>query len=146
MSNLDVAVAGFWQLGRHWKNLDRAKIELSYESRSLVMQLLAVLSHHFPHPPPPPPTSSLKRKSPSQLRRQERRRDDTVSRDKEAAAGVVDETARKPSENNTKESIDVKEDLEDYEKNLSSNHGEDHFVKLNPYQPKFHSSVTSVNL
>lgn len=130
MSNLDVALAGFWQLARHWKNGEKAKIELSCDAGSLHMQLSAVLGHpdqpHFPHPPPPPPTSSLKRKSPSQLRRQERRRDGAASRDKEAAAEVVDETAKVQSANNTKGYINSTEDLEDSEKNLSDNHEEDH--------------------
>ena len=79
MSNLDVALAGFWQIAGHWKNGDKAKIEQSCEAGSLYMQLAALLGHpdqpHFPHPPshppPLPPTLSCKRKSPSQLRRQD---------------------------------------------------------------------------
>jgi hypothetical protein len=43
MSNLDVAVGSFWQLARHWKNGDKAKLELSCEDGSLQMQLSAVL-------------------------------------------------------------------------------------------------------
>ena len=140
MSNLDVALAGFWQLARHWKNGDKAKIELSCEAGSLHMQLSAVLGHpdqpHFPDPPPPPSTSSLKRKSPSQLRRQERRRDDAASRDKEAVAGVVDETAKKQSENNTNDDIILTEDLEDSEKNLFSNHKEDTIPEFEPIPTK----------
>ena len=82
MSNLDVAVGSFWQLARHWKNGDKAKLELSCEDGSLHMQLSAVLGlpdqPHFSHPPPPshhapPPPPPPKKKSPSQLRRQERR-------------------------------------------------------------------------
>jgi hypothetical protein len=80
MSNLDVAVGSFWQLARHWKNGDKAKLELSCEGGSLLMELSAVLGlpdqPHFPHPPPPPhhaPPPPTKKKSPSQLRRQERR-------------------------------------------------------------------------
>ena len=68
MSNLDVVLAGFWQIARHWKNGDKAKIELSCEAGKLHMQLSAVLDHldqpHFSHRPPPPPTSSSKKKSP----------------------------------------------------------------------------------
>ena len=94
------------------------------------MQLSAVLGHpdqpHFPHPPPPPPSSSLKRKSPSQLRRQERHRDGAAFRDKEAAAEVVDETAKVQSANSTKDYINITEGLKDSEKNLSKNHEEDH--------------------
>ena len=88
MSNLDVAVATFWQLARHWKNGDKAKLELSCEGESLHLQMSARLGPpdqpHFPPsplppppPPPPPPPSfipSTKKKSPSQMRRQERRR------------------------------------------------------------------------
>ena len=82
MSNLDIAVGSFWQLARHWKNGDKAKLELSCEDGSLHMQLSAVLGlpdqPHFSHPPPPshhapPPPPPPKKKSPSQLRRQERR-------------------------------------------------------------------------
>ena len=83
MSNLDVAVTSFWQLARHWKQGDKAKLELSCEDGNLPMQLSAVLGHpdkpHFPHPPPPdhapsPPLAIVKKKSPSQLRPQERRK------------------------------------------------------------------------
>ena len=84
MSNLYVTLAGFWQLARHWKQGNKAKLELSCENGSMEMHLSAVLGHpdhlHFPPPfnppPPPPPPSStpIKRKSPSYLRRQERRR------------------------------------------------------------------------
>ena len=80
MSNLDVAVTSFWQLARHWKQGDKAKLELSCEDGSLHMQLSALLGHpdqlHFPHPPPPHHASTppVKKKSPSQLRRQERRK------------------------------------------------------------------------
>ena len=99
MSNLDVALAGFWQIARHWKNGDTAKIELSCEAGRLHMQLSAELDHpdlpHFPHYPPPPPTSSSKKKSPLQLRRQERRRQEAASRAEGTATGVVDETAPK---------------------------------------------------
>ena len=72
MSNLDAALAWFWQIARHWKNGYTAKIELSCEAGRLHMQLSAILDHpdqpHFPHNPPPPPTLSSKKKSPSQLR------------------------------------------------------------------------------
>ena len=69
MSNLDVALAGFWQIARHWKNGDKAKIELFCEAGSLYMQLSAMLGHpdqpYFPHPPshppPLPPSSSYKK-------------------------------------------------------------------------------------
>ena len=84
MSNLDVTIAGFWQLARHWKQGNKAKLEKSCEKGSMELHLSAVLGHpnhlHFPPPfnppPPPPPPSStpIKRKSPSYLRRQERRR------------------------------------------------------------------------
>ena len=65
MSNLDVALAGFWHIAGHWKNGDKAKIELPCEAGSLYMQLSAMLGHpdqpHFPyppsHPPPLPPTN-----------------------------------------------------------------------------------------
>ena len=77
MSNLDVAVGSFWQLARHWKNGDKAKLELSCEDGSLHMQLSAVLGlpdqPHFSHPPPHAPPPPPKKKSHSQLRRQERR-------------------------------------------------------------------------
>ena len=58
MSNLDVALASFWQLARHWKQGDNAKLELSCQAGSLELQLSAKLGHpdhlHFPNPPPHP--------------------------------------------------------------------------------------------
>jgi hypothetical protein len=94
MSNLDVALAGFWQLARHWKQGHKSKLELSCEGGCLHMQLSAVLGHpdqpHFPHPPRPTP--SFKRKSPSQVRREERRRKEATE------ATSVEEVAVKPSE------------------------------------------------
>jgi hypothetical protein len=94
MSNLDVAVSSFWQLARHWKKGDKAKLELTCEGGSLHMQLSAALGHpdhpHFPYPPPPPPPPLApsppilkKKKSPSQLRRQERRRQEALARAEE---------------------------------------------------------------
>ena len=98
MSNLDVAVSSFWQLARHWKQGDKAKLELTCEDGSLHMQLSAVLGHpdhpNFPHPPPPPPPPApsppilKKKKSPSLLRRQERRRQEALARAEEAASPI----------------------------------------------------------
>ena len=45
MSNLDVALASFWQLARHWQQGDAAKIEMSCEAGSLNTQLNAKLGH-----------------------------------------------------------------------------------------------------
>ena len=92
MYNLDVAVTSFWQLARHWKQGDKAKLELSCEDGSLHMQLSAVLGHpdlpHFPPPSPPRPPSSppapKKKKSPAQLRRQERRQQEAQTKADEA--------------------------------------------------------------
>jgi uncharacterized C2H2 Zn-finger protein len=80
MSNLDVAVATFWQLARHWRKGDKAKLELACEGENLHIQLSAVLGHpdHLHFPDPPRPSSSVKKKSPSQLRRQERRRQEAL--------------------------------------------------------------------
>ena len=93
MSNLDVAVASFWQLARHWNQGGKAKLELSCEDGNLHMQLSADLGHpdqpHFPHPPHPPPPPSFpppktRKKSPSQLRRQERRQREARRKAEEA--------------------------------------------------------------
>ena len=66
MSNLDVALASFWQLARHWKQGDTAKLDLSRQAGSLELQLKAKLGHpdhlHFPTPPPHP---LLKKKNPT---------------------------------------------------------------------------------
>ena len=95
MSNLDVAVASFWQLARHWNQGGKAKLELSCEDGNLHMQLSADLGHpdqpHFPHPPHPPPPPSfpppkIRKKSPSQLRRQERRQQEACRKAEEAAS------------------------------------------------------------
>ena len=86
MSNLDVAVASFWQLARHWKQGEKAEFQLSCEDGTLHMQMSAELGHpdkpHFPQPPQAPQTvhHSCKRKSPSQLRRQERRKIEAISK------------------------------------------------------------------
>ena len=81
MSNLDVALLSFWQLARHWKQGDIAKLELSCEAGSLHIQLSAKLGHpdhiHFPQSLG---SSSWKKKSPSQLRRQECRRQQAPSK------------------------------------------------------------------
>ena len=81
MLNLEIALESFWQLARHWKMGDTAKLELSCEGGNLQMNFSAKLGHpdlqHFtqeklsPSTSPPP---SCKRKTPSQLRRQDRRR------------------------------------------------------------------------
>ena len=101
MSNLDVAVATFWQLARHWKNGDKAKLELlSCEGESLYMQLSARLGppeqQHFPNPPPIIP--SVKQKSPNQLRRQEQRQQEAVSK---ANLATTKESEQDASENIT---------------------------------------------
>ena len=84
MLNLDVALSSFWQLARHWKNGQKAKLELNCEDENLYIQLSATLGKpdhvHFPAPFPPPQPASCKRKSPSQLRRQERRREEALAK------------------------------------------------------------------
>ena len=54
MSNLDVAVSSFWQLARHWKSGQKAKLELACEDGDLLLQLSANLGHpdlaNFPKP------------------------------------------------------------------------------------------------
>ena len=74
MFSLHMTLASFLQLARHWQQGEVTKLEMSYEARSLNIQLNAKLRHPdllcFHHPSAPP----CKRKSPSQLRRQERRR------------------------------------------------------------------------
>ena len=84
MKNLEVALVNFWQLARHWKQGESAKLELSCEAGSLNLQLTAKLGHpdleHFPPPSMPPPPASWKRKSPSQVRRQERRQKEAYER------------------------------------------------------------------
>ena len=65
MSNLDVALASFWQLARHWQQGEAAKLEMSCEAGSLNIQLNAKFGHpdllQFHHPSAPP----CKKKSPS---------------------------------------------------------------------------------
>ena len=87
MINLELALGSFWQLARHWKMGDTAKLELTCEGGNLQMNFSAKLGHpdlqHFQQEKSPPsstspfvtsPPLSCKRKTPSQLRRQERRR------------------------------------------------------------------------
>ena len=88
MFNLYVAIAGFWPITKHWKNRDKAKIELSCDAGSLHIQLSAILGHpdqpHFPHPPFP----SFTRK-------------EAASRVEETVNYLVKETESKPLEKNT---------------------------------------------
>ena len=62
MLNVEVAVSSFWQLARHWKSGDKAKLELACEGGNLHLQLSASLGHpdhvHFPAPSSPPLPSS----------------------------------------------------------------------------------------
>ena len=94
MSNLDVAVSSLWQLARHWKKGDKAKLEQACEDGNLHLQLLA--GHpdhlHIPQPPPdypptpaPSPPILKKNKSPSKLHRQEQRRQEALVRAEEAS-------------------------------------------------------------
>ena len=84
MSYLDVALASFWQIPRHWKQGDTAKLELLCEAVSLHMQLTAKLGHpDQPHYPSSTLQQPLKKKSPSQMRGQERWRKEAIN--KEAA-------------------------------------------------------------
>jgi hypothetical protein len=115
MSNLDVAVATFWQLARHWKNGEKAKLELSCEGESLHIQLSAKLGppeqQHFPDPPQIIPP--VKKKSPSQLRRQERRRQEANSKTKPSTT--------KESEQDTTENISVIEEAEKLKESSNTN-------------------------
>ena len=72
MSCLDVAVKSFWQLARHWKQGEKAKLKLLCEGGSFCMELSAVLGHpdqlHFPHSPPQhAPSPPAKKKSTSEI-------------------------------------------------------------------------------
>ena len=104
MTNLELALGSFWQLARHWKMGDSAKLELSCEGGNLQMNFSAKLGHpdlqHFQQEKPPtsststPATSpplSCKRKTPSQLRRQDRRR--CAALDKAAVKAATDRIA-----------------------------------------------------
>ena len=50
MSNLNVALASFWQLTRHLKQGQAAKLEMSCDAGSLNIQLNAKLGHSFAPP------------------------------------------------------------------------------------------------
>ena len=88
MINLEVALGSFWQLARHWRQGESAKLELVCEDGNLQIQLSAKLGHpdhiHFPDICPIP-SPNIKKKSPSQLRRQERRRKEAEMKADEAA-------------------------------------------------------------
>ena len=106
MSNLDVALSSFWQLARHWKQGDTAKLELSCEAGSLHLQLSAKLGHpdhiHFPQSLN---SSSCKKKSPSQLRRQERRRQQALSK-------AANENVSQESDKNTFDNVPTSKEAE----------------------------------
>ena len=84
MLNLDIAVSSFWQLARHWKSGETAKLELECEGGNLNLQLSTRLGHpdnvQFPAPNPAPAQTSCKNKSPSQLRRQKRRKEEALNK------------------------------------------------------------------
>lgn len=105
MSNLDIAVSSFWQLARHWRTGQKAKLELSCEDGSLHLQLSAMLGHpdqaSFPDPPFPPPPSSCKRKSPSQQRRKQRRQEEGLCRAATAASDTEEGASKKSHEEET---------------------------------------------
>ena len=67
MLNLDIAVSSFWQLARHWKSGESAKLELECEGGNLNIQLSARLGHPdsvlSPAPSPASTQSSCKGKS-----------------------------------------------------------------------------------
>ena len=109
MSNLDVAVSSFWQLARHWKSGEKAKLELECEDGNLHLQLSAKLGHpdhpHFPTPPCPPPPVSCKRKSPSQLRRKERRQQEGLHRAEKDATDKEDASVQSEKENTVADSL-----------------------------------------
>ena len=107
MSNLDIAVSSFWQLARHWKSGQKAKLELACEDGSLHLQLSTMLGHpdHASFPPSP---SSCKRKSPSQLRRKERRREQGLHTAGKAASDENDSSQH--SEKETTEELFIPED------------------------------------
>ena len=90
--NLEVALGSFWQLARHWRQGESAKLELSCEDGNLQLQLSAKLGHpdsiHF-HDPDPNSSPYVKKKSPSQLRRQER-----LKKEAEAKAGKALSTSK----------------------------------------------------
>ena len=48
MSNLDVVLASFWQLARHWQHGEAAKLKLSCEAGSLKIQLNAMINTENP--------------------------------------------------------------------------------------------------
>ena len=104
MTNLELALGSFWQLARHWKMGDTAKLELTCEGGNLQMNFSAKLGHpdlqHFQQEKSPPsptspfvtsPSLSCKRKTPSQLRRQDRRR--RAALDKAAVKAATDMAA-----------------------------------------------------
>ena len=104
MINLELVLGSFWQLARHWKMGDTAKLELTCEGGNLQMNFSAKLGHpdlqHFQQEKSPPSSTSpfvtspslpCKRKTPSQLRRQDRRR--RAALDKAAVKAATDMTA-----------------------------------------------------
>ena len=89
-----MAFSSFWQLARHWKNGQKAKLELNCEDGNLYIELSTKLGNpdhvHFPAPFPPPQPASCKRKSPSQLRRQQRRREEALAKAYKAVPSTED--------------------------------------------------------
>ena len=107
MSNIDIAVSSFWQLAKHWKSGQKAKLELACEDGSLHLQLSTILGHPD-HASFLPSQSSCKRKYPSQLRRTERRQEQGLHTAGKAASD--EKGSSKHSEKETTEEVFIPED------------------------------------
>ena len=82
-SELDFALASFWEFAKMWKSKASSKLIFSCEDGRAHVELVAKLGlpddHHVPQPP------FQRRKTPAQLRRSEKRRKDFLEKKKEEA-------------------------------------------------------------
>ena len=87
ISELDFAMATFWEFTKMWKNKANSRLVLTCKEGRGHVELVADLGlpgdHHVLHPLPPSPLQ--RRKTPAQLRRSEKRRQDFMNKKKEEA-------------------------------------------------------------
>ena len=85
ISEVDFALATFWEFVKMWRTKASSKLLLSCEGRRAHVELVATLGEPDDQHVPEPPQFLLGRlKSPAQLRRSERRRQEFLKKKKEA--------------------------------------------------------------
>ena len=97
-SELDFALAGFWEFARIWRSGKKCKLILNCEGGVGELHLVAGLgAAEEPHFPPQECKQYQRKKTPSQIRHEEHRRKERLNKKEEAEVEAVE--ARKEAEN-----------------------------------------------